>query len=79
MWFYLSFGDSASGQGQVAGSYICIYNRLGSIKCKEFLLDFFLLAPPMKMELTECSDMSAHKIQIPANHPKDRIQQAIFD
>jgi hypothetical protein len=28
----------------------------------------------MKMELTECSETSAHKIQTPGNHPKERIQ-----
>jgi len=27
----------------------------------------------MKMELTECSETSAHKIQMPANHPKENI------
>jgi len=27
----------------------------------------------MKMEQTECSETSAHKIQAPANHPKERI------
>jgi len=29
----------------------------------------------MKMEHTECSKMSAHKIQMLGNHPKDRTQQ----
>jgi len=29
----------------------------------------------MKMEHTGCSKMSAHKIQTPGNHPKERIQQ----
>jgi len=28
----------------------------------------------MKMEETECSEMSSHKIQTPGNHPKERIQ-----
>jgi hypothetical protein len=37
-------------------------------------LDFFLLTPRMKMEQTECSETSAHKIQMPGNHPKERIQ-----
>jgi len=36
----------------------------------------FLLTPPMKMEQTECSETSAYKIQMPGNHPKERIQQA---
>jgi hypothetical protein len=35
---------------------------------------FFILTTPMKMELTECSEMSALKIQTPGNHPKERIQ-----
>jgi hypothetical protein len=33
---------------------------------------FFLLTPPMKMEPTECSETSAHTIQAPWNHPKER-------
>jgi len=32
----------------------------------------------MKMELTDCSEMLAHTIQTPGNHPKERIQQNIF-
>jgi hypothetical protein len=35
---------------------------------------FFLLTLPTKTERTECSEMSAHKIQTPGNHPKERIQ-----
>ena len=35
---------------------------------------FFLLTPPMKMEQTECSEMSAYKIQMPGNQTKGRIQ-----
>jgi len=30
----------------------------------------------MKMEQTVCSEMSAHKIQTPGNHPKERIQHS---
>ena len=30
----------------------------------------------MKMEQTECSETSAHKIQTPGNHPKERIQES---
>jgi len=33
-----------------------------------------LLTSPMKME--QCSNMSAYKIQIPGNHPKERIQHS---
>jgi len=31
----------------------------------------------MKMEQTECSKMSAHKIQTPGNYPEERIQHLI--
>ena len=30
----------------------------------------------MKMEQTECSEMSAYKIQTPVNHPKESIQHS---
>jgi len=30
---------------------------------------------PMKMEQTECSEMSAYKIQTPGNYPEENIQQ----
>jgi len=29
---------------------------------------------PMKMEQTECSETSAHKIQTPENYPKENTQ-----
>ena len=29
---------------------------------------------PMKMEQTECSEMSAHKIQMPGNNPEESVQ-----
>jgi len=29
----------------------------------------------MKMEQTECSETSAHKIQTPGNYPEENIQQ----
>jgi hypothetical protein len=29
----------------------------------------------MKMELTECSETSAHKIQTPGNYPEENIQE----
>jgi hypothetical protein len=35
---------------------------------------FFLLTPPMKLELTECSETSGHKIQTPGNCPEERMQ-----
>jgi hypothetical protein len=31
---------------------------------------------PMKMALTECSEMSAYKLQMPANHPEESIQHS---
>jgi len=34
------------------------------------------LTSPMKMEQTECSGMSIHKIQTPGNHPKERTQRS---
>jgi len=30
----------------------------------------------MKMEQTECSEISAYKIQMPGNHPKESIQHS---
>jgi hypothetical protein len=36
---------------------------------------FFLFTRPMKMEQTEYSETSAHKIWTLGNHPKGRIQQ----
>jgi len=38
--------------------------------------EFFLLTPPTKMELTWRSETSAHKIQMPGNDPKERIQHS---
>jgi hypothetical protein len=35
---------------------------------------FFLLTPPTEMEQTECSEMSAYKIQAPGNYPEESIQ-----
>jgi tRNA A58 N-methylase Trm61 len=36
----------------------------------------FLLTPPMKVEKTGCAEMSARKIQMPLNRPKERIQHS---
>jgi hypothetical protein len=30
----------------------------------------------MKMEVTECSETSAHKIQTPGNYPKETMQHS---
>jgi len=32
----------------------------------------FLFTRPTKMEKTECSETSAHKIQTPGSHPKEK-------
>jgi len=32
----------------------------------------------MKMEQTECSEMSAYKIQTPGNYPEENIQDAYY-
>jgi hypothetical protein len=34
---------------------------------------------PMKMEQTECSEMSAYKIQTPGNYPEESMQQMLFN
>ena len=47
---------------------------VSSINLIPVSLDFFLLTPHMKMEQTEYSETSAHKIQRPGNNPKERIQ-----
>jgi hypothetical protein len=36
-----------------------------------------VLTPPMKMELTECSETSPHKIQAPGNHPKETLKHVL--
>jgi len=33
----------------------------------------------MKMEQTECSEMSAYKIQMPGNYPEESIQHSEHD
>jgi hypothetical protein len=35
-----------------------------------------LLAPPVKMELTECSETSEYKIQTQENYPEESIQHS---
>ena len=61
---------------KVSQTFICI-NTLTIL----FWL-FFLLTPPMEMEQTECSKMSARKIQTLGNHPEQKIhhsEQPKFD
>ena len=38
--------------------------------------EFLHTYPPMKMEQTECSEMSAYKIQTPGNYPEESIQHS---
>jgi len=40
------------------------------------VFSIFLLTPPMKMKLTECSETSAYKIKTTGNHPKERTQHS---
>jgi len=42
----------------------------------ELKIAIFLLTPPTKVEQTECSETSAHKIQTMQNHPNERIQHS---
>jgi len=35
-----------------------------------------VLTPPLKMEETECSEMSEYKLQMPGNHLEERIQHS---
>ena len=51
-------------------NFMC--RRFGTL-CSIFIGAVFLLTPLMKMEQTECSETSAHKIQTPGNHTKERI------
>ena len=46
-----------------------------SIPTYEVLLHTYL---PMKMEQTECLEMSTYKIQTPGNYPEENTQQAIL-
>jgi len=49
-----------------------IHQRFGTLCLFHFSTRTCL---PMKMEQTECSETSAHKIQTPGNHPKESIRQ----
>ena len=39
---------------------------------------FFHLTPPTKIKQPECSVTSAHKIQMPRNHPEETIQRSLL-
>ena len=50
---------------------------LGNYPVSEFYMLMFLHTYlPMKMEQTECSEMSPYKIQMPGNYPEERIQHS---
>jgi len=80
--FFLS-GDSTSSE-----FYVLTFSEqsvssifIGSVRRKknwDELLPVILPAytRPMNIELTECSEMSAHKIQTSGNHPKESTQHS---
>jgi hypothetical protein len=53
-----------------------MYECIGWCVFDIVILEQDLLTPSMKMEQSECSETSAHKIHTPANHPKERIQHS---
>jgi hypothetical protein len=74
-------------------SFFCVIPRLLKFICRRFgtLCSifiggvptisswlFFLLTPPIKMEQTECSEMSAYKIQTLGNHTKNDSKWNLF-
>jgi hypothetical protein len=50
------------------------FRTLSVQECKQE--EFFQLTPPMEMEQTQCSVTLALKIQMPENHPEERIQHS---
>jgi len=65
-----------------------VYFLLGNSPASEFYMPTFRDTlsvpsswadryPPMKMEQTECSETSAHKIQTPGNYPEESIRQLV--
>jgi hypothetical protein len=68
--------------GGEAASVDVVYCLLGSSLASEFYKPTFQNTigsismggyPPMKMELIQCSETSAYKIQMPGNYPEDNI------
>jgi len=51
-------------------NFIC--RRFGS-HCQVHLYRWCKPTTPIEMDLTECSEISAHKFHTPGNHPKERI------
>ena len=70
--FFL-LGDSPAPEFCVPTFRNILFHLLGWCKQED---RFYLFTRPMKMELTECSETSAHKIQKPGNHPKERIKHS---
>jgi hypothetical protein len=62
--------------------FIVVFFILGDCLASEFYVPTFWntlsipYTPSMQMELRQCSETSAHKIQTPRNHPKERIQNS---
>jgi len=55
---------------------VCCSFLLGNSLASEFYMPTFRNTyQPMRMEQTECSEMSAYKIRMPGNYPKENIQQ----
>jgi len=48
-------------------SLLWVIPQLANFICRRF-------GTPIKMERTECSEMAAHKIHTPGNHPRERIR-----
>jgi len=58
-----------------------VFFLLSDSPVPEFYMPIFrnalsVVTPPMKMELAECSETMAYKIQTAGNHPKERIQHS---
>ena len=49
---------------------------IGCVNKKNNWDEIFLFPRSMKVEQTERSETSAHKIQTPGNHPKERMQHS---
>jgi len=84
--WYLSVPNSFSSWFQTFAVFCMLYSffwvipRLLNFICGRFgtLCQFHLHrlckpTPPMKMDLTECSETLEHKIHTPGKHPKERI------
>jgi len=58
-------------------SFSSVIPRRLNFKCRRFgTLCSIFIGRNMKME-QKCSETSAHKIQMPGNHPKERIQKKL--